>query len=113
MILLNWLTSAISVMLVSYIVPGFHVGTFGTALFVALVLGLLNATARPLLIIITLPITILSLGLWLLIINAGMLLLVDRMFRTFTIDSFLAAVLGSIVLTLISWSASQVFGNKK
>lgn len=113
MILLNWLTSAIGVMLVAYIVPGFHVLNFGTALFVALVLGLLNATVRPLLIIITLPITILSLGLWLFVINAGMLVLVDRMFRTFTIDSFLSAILGSIALTLIGWSASQIFGTKK
>ena len=113
MILLNWLTSAIGVMLVAYIIPGITVKDFLTALLVALVLGLVNAVIRPLLIIFTLPITILSLGLWLLVVNALMLLLVDRWISGFSVDGFWVAMLGSVVLTLIGWFASQVFGNKK
>lgn len=113
MILLNWLLSAIGVMLVAYIVPGITVENFVTALLVALVLGLVNAIIRPLLIIFTLPITILSLGLWLLVINAFMLLLVDRWISGFSVDGFWAALLGSVVLTLIGWAAGMIFGTKK
>lgn len=113
MILLNWLTSAIGVMLVAYIVPGINVKDFLTALLVALVLGLVNAIIRPLLIILTHPITILSLGLWLLVVNALMLLLVDRWIAGFSVDGFWVASLGSVVLTLIGWAASQIFGKKK
>ena len=113
MMLLNWITSAIGVMLVAYIVPGIEVKDFITALLVALVLGLVNAIIRPLLIIFTLPITILSLGLWLLVVNALMLLLVDRWVSGFTVNGFWTALLGSVVLTLIGWAANTIFGDKK
>ncbi len=113
MILLNWLLSAIGVMLVAYIVPGIEVSGFLTALLVALVLGLVNAIIRPLLVIFTLPITILSLGLWLLVVNAAMLLLVDRLIDGFSVDGFWVAVLGSVVLTLIGWAVNAVFKPKK
>lgn len=113
MILLNWLLSAIGVMLVAYIVPGINVSGFLTALLVALVLGLVNAIVRPLLVIFTLPITIISLGLWLLVINAALLLLVDRLIDGFSVDGFWVAVLGSVVLTLIGWAANAVFKPKK
>ena len=113
MILLNWLTSAIGVMLVAYIVPGIDVKDFLTALLVALVLGLVNAIIRPLLIILTLPITILSLGLWLFVVNAMMFLLVDRWIVGFSVDGFWVAMLGSVILTLLGWFASQIFGKLK
>lgn len=113
MILLRWILSALIVMLLPYVVPGINVETFTTALLVALVLGLVNALLRPLLIILTLPITILSLGLWLLVINAAMLMLVSRIVGGFTVDSFVAAVLGSITLWLLNWAVQSVFADKK
>lgn len=112
MILVNWLLSALSVMLVQYIVPGFHVDNFLTALLVALVLGLVNALIRPILVILTLPITILTMGLFLLVINAVLLMVVDALIGGFSLDSFGTAVLGSIVLAIIGWLLNLVFKPK-
>ena len=112
-ILIRWLLSALVVMLLPYIVPGIDVDTFTTALLVALVLGLVNALLRPLLVILTLPITIFTLGLWLLVINAAMLLLVSRIVSGFVVDGFVAALIGSIVLWLLSWAVQSVFADKK
>lgn len=112
MILVNWLISALSVMLVQYIVPGFHVDNFLTALLVALVLGLANALIRPILVILTLPITILTLGLFLLVINGLLLMLVDALVKGFSLDGFGTAVLGSIVLAIIGWLLNLVFKPK-
>lgn len=112
MILLNWLFSALSVMLVTYIVPGIHVESFLTALLVALVLGLANAVLRPILVILTLPITILTMGLFLLVINGLMLMVADALIKGLTIDGFGSAVIGSIVLALIGWAVNAVFKPK-
>ncbi len=113
MVLLNWLISALSIMLVTYIVPGFEVKSFVTALLVALVLGLVNALIRPILVILTLPITILSMGLFVLVINAVLLMLVDALIAGFSVSSFWTAALGSIVLAFIGWAANMVFKPKR
>lgn len=113
MILLNWLISALSVMLVAYVVPGITVENFLTALLVAIVLGLVNSLVRPILVILTLPITILSLGLFLLVINALLLMLVSAVIPGFEVAGFVPAVVGSIVLALIGWASGVVFGDKK
>jgi len=76
----------------------------------ALLLGLVNAIVRPLLVILTLPFTILTLGLFLLVINAAMLALVAWMFDNFSIAGFWPALLGSIVVSLIGWLASYFIG---
>ena len=112
MILINWLLSALAVMLVQYIVPGFHVDSFLTALLVALVLGLANAVIRPILVVLTLPITILTLGLFLLVINGLLIMLVDAIISGFTVDGLGTAILGSIVLAIIGWLIDLVFKPK-
>jgi putative membrane protein len=76
----------------------------------ALLLGIVNAVVRPVLILLTLPATILTLGLFLLVINAAMLGLVASLFAGFTIDGFWSALLGSIVVSLTGWTASYFIG---
>ena len=102
MLLFRWLINALTVLLVAYVVPGIHVENFYTALIVALVLGILNAIVRPILIILTLPITLVTLGLFTLVINAALFWLVSTWVKGFNVDSFGAAVLGALVLWLLS-----------
>jgi putative membrane protein len=102
--------SAFALWVASAIVPGVTIrGTF-TLLAAALLLGVVNAIVRPLAILLTLPLTILSLGLFLLVVNAAMLGLVAALLDGFTISGFRAALLGSITVSLISWAASWTIG---
>lgn len=107
-LLFRWLLNAAVLLLVAYIVPGFHVDSFYTALIVALVLGILNAVIKPILVILTLPITILTLGLFTFIINAGLILLVSTMVKGFTVDGFVPALVGGLVLWVMSWFTSAI-----
>ena len=91
-------------------VPGIEVQGVGTLLGAALLLGLVNAIVRPLLVILTLPITVLTLGLFLLVINAAMLGLVALMFDRFTIAGFGPALLGAIIVSLTGWFGSWFIG---
>jgi putative membrane protein len=100
--LLNWLLSAIAVYAVAYIVPGFYVQGFKAALLAALVIGFINATLGAFLKFITLPLTVLTLGIFWLIINALMLKLAAWFVPGFEIRTFLAAFLGAIVLSLVN-----------
>ena len=108
--LLRLLVVALGLWLASELVPGIEVKGVGTLLGAALLLGIVNAVVRPLLIILTLPITVLTLGLFLLVINAAMLGLVAWMFNNFTIAGFGSALLGSIVVSLTGWLASWFIG---
>ncbi|HEX2553431.1 MAG TPA: phage holin family protein [Microvirga sp.] len=92
--------------LASEIVPGIRVEGVWTLLGAAILLGIVNAVVRPVLVVLTLPITVLTLGLFLLVINAAMLGLVASMFRGFVIDGFGSAVLGAIVVSITGWLAS-------
>lgn len=112
-ILLRWLLSAITLMMVGYLVPGVHVTTLWAALIAALVLGILNAFLRPILLLLTLPVTILSLGFFALVINAGVFLLASTIVKGFTVDSFGAALLGAIVLWLLNWAVSSLTKQSK
>ena len=102
--------SALGLWLASELVPGIEVHTLGTLLGAALLLGIVNAVVRPLLIVLTFPITVLTLGLFLLIINGAMLELVAWIFSGFTISSFTSALFGSIVVSLTAWVASYFIG---
>lgn len=102
MLLVRWLINALAVLLVAYVVPGIHVETFYSALLVALALGILNAVVRPILVILTLPITLVTLGLFTLVINAALFWLVSTWVKGFTVDGFGSAVLGALVLWLLS-----------
>ncbi len=106
-ILITWIASTIVILIAAYILPGVHVENFWTALLVALVLGILNALVRPLLFLLTLPITILTLGLFTIVINALMVLLAAAIVPGFTVDGFWWAVLFSLVTFAINIVASQ------
>src|SRR5580693_10246222 len=94
-LLANWFLSALALLIVSRVVPGFHVDTLGTALIAALVFGLLNATLGLLLKLVTLPLTILTLGLFLVVVNAVVLELASSFVGGFHIRSFGAAFWGA------------------
>lgn len=104
------LISALSLGLASYIVPGIHVQSFLTLLIAAFLLGIINAVVRPVLIILTLPITLLTLGLFLLIVNALTLALVAWILPGFSIDSFFSAFLGWLIIFITSWVTTKLFG---
>jgi putative membrane protein len=106
--LLRVVVAAAGLWLASRIVPGIHVSNLGSLAAAAILLGLVNAIVRPIVIFLTLPFTIVTLGLFLLVINAAMLELVAVMLRGFTVHGFVAALLGSIVISLVSWVASMI-----
>lgn len=101
-ILIRWLVTALSLLLTAYIIEGIQVRDFSSALVAALVLGIVNALIRPIFLILTLPINILTLGLFTLVINAAILLIVARTVKGFSVTGFWPAFLGAIVLSLIS-----------
>jgi len=107
---LRLLVVAFGLWLASALVPGIEVQGLWTLLGAALLLGIVNAVVRPLFVILTLPITLLTLGLFLLVVNAAMLGLVAWMFDHFTIAGFWPALLGSIVVSLTGWLASYFIG---
>lgn len=101
-ILVHWLVATVAVIVAAYLLPGVAVSSFTTALIAALVLGLVTAILRPILIFLTLPINFLTLGLFTLVINAGLVLLAARLVDGFQVDGFWWALLFSIVLALVS-----------
>ncbi|HZD31730.1 MAG TPA: phage holin family protein [Candidatus Angelobacter sp.] len=110
-LLLNWLLSAIALLIVSYLVPGFHVVGFKEALIAAVVIGLINATLGVILKVITLPITLLTLGIFWWVVNACMLMLASRFLAPgFMVSGFFAAFLGAIVLSLVNVVLRKVVG---
>ena len=100
-LLVQWLLYAIALLIVSKFVPGFHVAGLWPAMIASLVIGLLNATLGLLLKIITFPISILTLGLFLLVINALMILLASSLVRGFTVRGFVPAFFGAVVMALL------------
>ena len=108
--LVRMLVSALSLWLASSIVPGMHIQGLGTLVLSAVLLGIVNAIFRPLLIFLTLPFTILTLGLFLFIVNAAMLGLVAWMLRGFTIANFWSALLGSLVVSIVGTVISWMIG---
>jgi putative membrane protein len=101
-LLLNWLLSGVALMVVAHVAPGFYVESFGAALVAALVIGLINATFGLFLKILTVPLTIITLGGFLLVINALMLMLASSLVRGFEVRGFGAAFIGGIVLALVN-----------
>ncbi|MCL4316419.1 MAG: phage holin family protein [Gammaproteobacteria bacterium] len=107
---LRLLIVALGLWLASELVPGIEVRGVGTLLGAALLLGIVNAVVRPVFILLTLPLTVVTLGLFLLVINAAMLGLVAWVFDGFTIAGFWAALFGSVVVSVTGWLASYFIG---
>ena len=100
-LLAKWLLSASALLLVAYIYSGVEVKTFGAAMLAALVIGLLNAVVRPLLVVLTLPVTVLTLGLFLFIINAVVFWLAAGVLDGLQVRGFTGALVGSLIYTVI------------
>lgn len=105
-VLFRWVVNAIALVIVANVVPGFTVDSFYHALIAAFVLGLVNALIRPLLFILTLPVTILTLGLFTFVINALMILLVSTMVKGFLVAGFVPAFLAALLLWIISMATN-------
>ncbi|MDX9779228.1 MAG: phage holin family protein [Patescibacteria group bacterium] len=100
-IILKWLSSALAVLIVAYILPGVEVAGLWTALILAALLGLFNVSIKPILIVLTLPINILTLGLFTFVINALIILLASSMVKGFIVGGFFNALLFGLFLTVI------------
>jgi len=107
-LLIRWVLFALALLFTAWVVPGISFVNFQTAMLAALIMGLVNIFIRPILLILSLPLNLLTLGLLTFIINALMLLLIAKLVAGFVITGFFAALLGSIVLSIIS-----IFINKR
>ncbi len=107
-LLIRWAINAVALYLTTYLVPGIRVTDFGGAVVAALVLGIVNAVIRPFVLLLTLPLNILTLGIFTFVVNAIMLYIVAGVTHRVRIDSFLSAFLGAIVLSVISFILSQL-----
>ena len=112
-LLLTWIINAVALFAVAYLFNSIHIANFTHALVAALVLGLVNTLVRPILLILTLPATILTLGLFIFIINGFTFWLVGQMDLGFTVVGFWNAVLGAIVYSVISWILSALILGRK
>lgn len=112
-LLIRIIITAILVLLIAHFMKGVHVAGFVTALLVAVVLGLLNIFIKPIFVLLTLPFTIFTLGLFLLVINAIIILLCTKIVGGFSVDSFWTALLFSVVLSLSQSVMYAIVGKDK
>ncbi|MCX5848384.1 MAG: phage holin family protein [Deltaproteobacteria bacterium] len=112
-IITRWLIITVAILLASQFVPGIKVDTLSTAVIAACVLGLVNIFIRPILIFLTLPLSILTLGLFYFFINAFLLELVAYLVSGFAVKDFFSAFLGSLVISVVSWLANSFIANHK
>jgi putative membrane protein len=113
MIIIRWLITTIAIMVVPYLVSGVQINGLASALFSAAILGILNASVRPLLILFTLPLTIFTLGFFILIINALMFQLAGAIVPGLQVASFWSAFFASIIVTIVSWIMNAAVGGPK
>jgi putative membrane protein len=102
-LLLVWLLNALALLAVAYFVPDIHVANFTTALVAALVIGLVNLLIKPILVILTLPITILTLGLFILVINGLLFYGVGHWLQGFNVNTLTAGIIGALLYSVLSW----------
>lgn len=107
-ILIRFAVVALSLALAAHFISGFHVDGWVTLLLAALIFGVVNAVVKPILVLLTFPITLVTLGLFLIVINAAMLGLTAWLLPGFTIDGFVPALLGWLIVTLVGWVASRI-----
>lgn len=113
-ILLVWLVNTAALIAVAYLMPSISVASFWTALVAALILGLLNAVIRPVLILLTLPVTVLTLGLFILVINGLLFWFVGSFVEGFAVGGFWSGFFGAILFSIVSWALSAlVFRDRK
>ena len=111
-IVIRWLILTAAIMVTPYMLDGIHVSGFSSALAAAAILGILNAVFRPVLIILTLPINILTLGLFTFIINGFLLMMVSSVISGFQVNGFWSAFLGSIFISIVNWILSSFVSDR-
>lgn len=109
-IIIKWLLSAVALLAVAYLYSGVQVNSFGSALIAAAVIGLLNMIVRPVLVVLTLPVTIVTLGLFLFVINALLFWAASGLLAGFHVNGFLAALLGSLLYSLLGLVIEAALG---
>ena len=107
----TWLLTAVAFLITSYFVPGFKIDGFGSAMMVAMVVGILNILLRPILLLLTLPINILTLGLFTFVVNAMVLKCAAALMKGFQIDSWGSAIIGAIILSIAHALVFTLFGH--
>ncbi len=112
-LLLRWGLNALALMALPYLFSSIRIEDFWTALLVALVLGLINALVRPILFLLTLPITVLTLGLFIFVLNGLLFWLVANLVPGFSVGGFWPALGGALVYSIISWVLNSVFAESK
>ena len=112
-LLLRWLLNALALLAVAYLYPGVRVESFLAAAVAALALGLANALIRPILVVLTLPVTIITLGLFLFVINAALFWFVAQVVKGFSVDGFLAALVGSLLYSVVTLVVSWVLPGRR
>ena len=112
-LLLILLFNAMALIAVAYFLPGITVDGFGSALIAALVLALVNTLIRPLLVLLTLPVTLVTLGLFLLVINGFLFWFVGSILKGFVVEGFWSGTLGAILYSVFSWAMSTLLPGKK
>jgi len=108
--LLHWLVLAVSLLLTTRIVGGVNVRSYTTLAIAALVIGFVNALVKPVLFVLSLPLTILTLGLFYLVVNGACLMLAAALVPGFTVESWGSAIIGALVLSVIAWVLGLVVG---
>ena len=111
-IFLRWLILTVAIIVTSYLLNGIQVSGFFPAFFAAAILGILNAFFRPLLLLLTLPLNVLTLGLFTFVINAIMLMMASGVIPGFEVHGFWAAVFGSLLISIISWFLTSFIGKR-
>ena len=112
-LLLIWLLNALALLTVAYVLPGIIVDGFTAALVAALILGLINMLLRPLLILLTLPVTVITFGLFILIINGLLFWFAGSVLKGFEVSGFWVGVLGALLYSIISSVLAMLFFEKK
>jgi putative membrane protein len=112
--IISWILNAFALLVVAYLIPDIHMTGLDVALIAAVVIGLVNMLIRPILVVMTLPITILTLGLFILVINGFLFWLVGRYLQGFEVSTIMAGILGALAYSLISWAlATLLIGKEK
>jgi putative membrane protein len=110
--LLRWIVLTVAIIVAAYLLDGIRVTGFFSAFFAAAILGILNAFFRPILLILTLPINILSLGLFTFVINALMLMMASGVISGFVVSGFGSALLGSLLISIVSWGLNAFMSDR-
>lgn len=110
---LRWLILSVAVVSASYLIEGIHVSGFFSAFFTAAILGILNVFLRPVLLLLTLPINVLTFGLFTFVINAFMLKMASGVISGFEVRGFWSAIIGSLIISVVSWILNALIKEKK